>query len=149
MLSPKLLHLIETHGDRITRAIVSSIRRNPELPTLAQLPDVELRERSEKILNNLGHWLTQGNDEKLALEYDSIGKIRFEESVPLEECIRGICTIKYEMLAFLDAQGMDPDYLALYAEEQLIRKAGPFFDSLILHLVRGYEHARRRAAYAG
>jgi hypothetical protein len=153
MLSGKLIHLIESHGEEITVGVISSIRRQPELSHFGKLPDWELRQRGHEILQNLGHWLASGNEEKLAHEYEAIGKIRFEESVPLSESVRGLCLIKDKMIEFLDNQGIDQDALALYAEEQLERKVGRFFDVLVVHLVKGYETAWRQeqmaAAQAG
>jgi len=111
------------------------------------LPDIELRDRCREILRNLGSWLVHGNKEKLAREYDNIGRIRREEAVPLDECIRGLCLIKDEMIAFVDRQGIDPDYLELYAEGELVRRISPFFDLLVVHLVRGYEGARHQVAH--
>jgi len=148
MLSGKLIRLIETHEQEITAAIMRVIRGRPELSHLGHLPDGELRERCQEIVQNLGHWLVHGNQEELAAEYEAVGQIRFEESVPLDECIRGVCLIKDKTIAFLDEQGIDPDSLALYAEGQLVRRIGPFFDLLIIHLVRGYQKAQRHAAYA-
>ena len=49
---------------------------------------------------------------------------------------------------FVDEQGFDYDCLALYAEEQLERRVGRFFDLLTTHLVRGYEKAWQHAAHA-
>lgn len=147
MLSGKLITLIESHEHEITDRIVQSIRGDPELSHLSHLPEWELRERCYEIIKNLGHWLAHGHEEKLAAEYEAIGKIRFERSVPLDECVRGLCLIKDKTLAFLDEQGIDPDSLALYAEGQLVRRIGPFFDLLIIHLVRGYQIAQRRATH--
>ncbi len=148
MLCGKLIRLIESHEEQITANIIWSIRHHRDLPHLATLPDLELRERCQEIVQNLGHWYAQGNDERLAREYEAIGRTRFEESMPLHECVQGLCLIKEKMIAFLDSQGIDPDCLALYAEGQLVRCIGPFFDLLIVHLVRGYETARRHAAHA-
>jgi len=148
MLSAKLIRLIESHEEEITTSIKGSIRHHPEPAHLGKLPGLELRERCQEILKNLGHSLARGNEEKLAGQYEAIGKVRFEESVPLDDCIRGLCLIKDKMIAFLDGQGIDPDSLALYAEGQLVRRIGPFFDLLVIHLVRGYETARRHAAHA-
>jgi hypothetical protein len=36
----------------------------------------------------------------------------------------------------------------LYAEEELERRVGRFFDELTIHMVRGYETAWHRAAHA-
>jgi len=143
MLSGKLIRLIESHGEEITVAIIASIRRHPDLSHLGKLPDWELRQRGDEILRKLGHWLAGGNEEKLAHEYEAIGKMRFEESVPLHESVRGLCLIKDKMIEFLDNQGIDQDALSLYAEEQLERRVGRFFEMLVIHLVRGYETAWR------
>jgi len=148
MLSGKLIQMIETHEVDISGRIARAIRRDPGLAELAKLPDAELRERAREILKNLGHWLTRGNDEKLAREYENIAKARFEESVPLHESIRGVCLIKDKMFDFVDEQGIECESLALYAEEQLERHVGRFFDLLVIHLARGYEMAWRRAARA-
>lgn len=147
MLSGKLIHLIESHEEQITSGIVASIRHHPEMPTLAKLPELELRERCREILEKLGHWLAYGNEGKLAQGYEAVGRARFAQGVPLEECVRGLYLIKDRTIDFLDGQGIDPDSLALYAEGQLVRRIGPFFDLLVIHLVRGYEAARRYTPY--
>jgi hypothetical protein len=147
MLSGKLIRTVESHEQEITAGIMRSIRGHPELSHLGHLPELELRERCPQIVKNLGHWLAHGNEGILAAEYEVIGKIRFEESVPLDECVLGLCLIKDKTIAFLDEQGIDPDSLALYAEGQLVRRIGPFFDVLII-LVRGYQTAQRHATHA-
>ncbi len=153
MVTGKLIRLIESHGEEITHGIIASIRRDPELSHIGKLPDWELRERGNEILCKLGHWLAEGNSGKLAHEYEAIGKLRFEEAAPLNESVKGLCLIKDKMIEFLDHQGIDQDALGLYAEEQLERKVGRFFDMLVLHLVKGYETAWRQeqkaAAHAG
>jgi hypothetical protein len=148
MLSGKLIHLIETHEAQITDSIVESIRRRPDLYCLSSLPESMLREKCEEILQNLGHWLAHGHRQYLAGEYEALGKLRFEEAIPLDESIIGLDLMRNKIMEFLEAQGIEPDALALYAEEQLLRHIVPFFDLLIIHLVRGYEKARRHAAFA-
>jgi len=148
MLSGKLIHLIETHETEITASIIRSIRQHEDLAHLGQRPDADLRERGQKILKNLGHWLAHGNEETLAQEYELIGKERYEESIPLHESIRGLCVIKDKMIDFIGEQGFEKDYLEIYAEEELNRRVGRFFDLLLIHLVRGYEAARHHAMHA-
>ena len=148
MLSGKLICLIESHEEEITARIMRSIQHHPEFAHMGSLPKEELRERGREILRNLGYWLAHGNEEELAHRYESIGRARFEESVPLSESVRGLCLIKDKMIDFVDEQGLDNDCLTLYAEEQLERRVGRFFDLLVVHLVSGYEMAWRRAAHA-
>jgi len=148
MLSGKLIRLIESHEEEIAAGIVRSIRRHPDLAHLGRLPEAELRERGHEILKNLGHWLAHENEAKLAHEYEAIGRVRFEESVPLHESVRGLCLIKDKMIDFLDEQGYSQDTLAIYAEEQFERHLGRFFDILVIHLARGYEKAWYHAVHA-
>lgn len=148
MLSNKLIHLIETHEEEIAASIVRSIHRHAELTHLGKLPEAELRERGREILKNLGHWLLHGKEDQLAHEYETLGKERFEQAVPLHESVRGLCLLKDKMMDFIDEQGTDQDCLALYAEEQFERRIGRFFDLLVIHLVRGYERAWRHATHA-
>ena len=144
MLSGKLICLIESHEEEIAASITRSIRRHPELGHLGGLPEAELGERAREILKNLGYWLAHGKEEELAHEYEGIGRARFEESVPLRESVRGLCLIKDKMIDFVDEQGFDNDCLTLYAEEQLERRVGRFFDLLVIHMASGYETAWRR-----
>ena len=145
MLSGKLIYLIETHEEKISSRILREIRRDPGLSHLAALPEGELRERGREILQNLGHWLVTADEEKLDREYERIGKTRFQESVPLHEAIQGLCLIKYAMIDFIHEQGIDRDFLALYAEEELWQRMARFFDLLVIHMARGYEMEWRQA----
>jgi hypothetical protein len=148
MLSAKLVRLIETHGDEISDRIVTRIRHDPELSHLAKLTHNELQGRAAEILNKLGHWLTQKSEEEFAARYEAVGKLRFGQAIPLHEAVRALHMIKERIFSFLDEQGLDHDCLTLYAEEQLGRHVGRFFDLLVFHLVCGYEDAWRHATRA-
>jgi hypothetical protein len=146
MLSGKLVHLIESNQQEIAERIMRDIRQHPDLNHLRKVPELELRERGQQILENLGHWLVSGNEEELAREYEVIGRTRLHEGVPLHESIRGLCLIKDRMVDFVEEQGIERDCVALYAEEELDRRVGRFFDLLVIHLARGYEIAWRHSA---
>jgi hypothetical protein len=146
MLSGRLIQVIESHGDEIVRSTLRAIRHDPELVQMNKLPDQELRERGEEILKNLGHWLTSGNEQTLAHDYEALGRERFEQGVPLHEAVRGLCMLRRKTVDFLDEQGTDLESVKLYAEEQFERRFSRFFDLLLVHLVRGYETAWRHAS---
>lgn len=148
MLSGKLVHLIETHHKEISDRIIREIWRHPDLTHLRQLPEAELRERAQTLLENLGHWLVSGNMMELAKTQEVVGKRRFEQSIPLHEAVRALCLIKENMVDFIEEQGIPRDTLGLYAEEELEHRIGRFVDTLIIHLVRGYEAAWHKAAHA-
>jgi len=149
MLSSKPIRLIESHEEELAASVLRSIRHHPDLPHLGKLPDWELRERGRDILRNLDHFLRRRDEDQLAQEYENLGKLRFEQGVPLDESMRAFLLLKQKMIEHIDEQGTDQDYLALYAEEQFERRIGQFFDFLTIHLARGYERAWRHTAHAG
>lgn len=146
MLSGKLIHLIEAHHKEINDRIMRELWRNPDLEHLRRLPESEMRERAQGILENLGYWLAAGNSEELAKQQEAIGKKRFEQSVPLHESVLALCILKEKMIDFIEEQGIPRDALAVYAEEEMEHRMGRFFDIMIIQMVRGYENAWRKAA---
>ncbi len=146
MLSGKLIHLIEIHHKDITDRVTREIRSDPELPGLRQLPEAEIHERCQTILENLGHWLASGNVETLAQKQESIGKLRFEQGIPLHETVRALCLLKDHTVRFLEEHGLPVDPVGIYAEQELVNRFGRFFDTLVIHLVKGYEDSWRHAA---
>jgi hypothetical protein len=139
MLSARLIHLIETHEEKIGAHILRQIRHDPTLSHLAALPEADLRQRCREILQHLGEWLL-GQEEEIERRYEGIGKLRYQDSVPLNESIRGLCLIKYAMMDFIHERGFEPDYMELYVEGELQSRVEKFFDLLVIHLARGYEH---------
>lgn len=148
MLSGKLVRLIEIHEQEITDRLLREIHHYPDLFHLRQLPQAELRERYRNLLQNLGYWLAEANEEELARRYESLGRTRFDEGIPLYENVRALFLVKEKMIDFIGEQGFSPDALELYAEEEMEHRVGRFFDLLVSRMVRGYESAWRKAAHA-
>ena len=145
MLSARLIHLIEHNWDAIVVRVLHSIRHDPEFSHLRRLCDAEMREWGRNILENLHHWLIDAREAEVAARYEAQGQLRFEEEVPLHECVRGVCVLKEKVLEFVQEQAQDKNFMNLYAEEELEHRLGRFFDLTICHLVRGYEVAMRKA----
>ncbi len=148
MLSGKLVRLIETNQHEITDRFIRDIRLHPDFMHLRQLPEAELRERGQILLENLGYWLAAGNQEELAAKYEAVGQTRFAESMPLHECVHALCLIKQKVMDYVSEQGFQPDALELYAEEELGYRLGRLFDLLVIRLVRGYEGAWHKTELA-
>jgi hypothetical protein len=149
MISGKYVHLIETHWDKILARVIEQIRREPELTELRTAIEAEAREWSEDLLENLGHWLGTASSEDLAHRYERLGKQRFEQEIPLHQCARALCIIREKTLDYVEENILSHSSVELYAEEELGRRLGRFFDVLLVHLVLGYERAWRRSTAAG
>jgi hypothetical protein len=146
MLSGKLIRLIETHCDEITRRALRQVHEDSEIREIRKLPDSELRDRWQMVLRNLGHWLAAGKGAKLIRQYEELGRTRFEERVPLHETVRVLHILRNEMVDFLQEQGLVETTVDVYAEEEMERRVTRFFDDLVFHFVRGYEEAMKMAA---
>ena len=146
MLSGKLVHLIEEHWEEIADSVVNNIRRHPDLPELAKRPPAELKHWCQEILTNLGPWLSSPQSQELQRRYEVMGRVRFEESIPLHEAVLRFFLLKEKIVDFVHQQGYAPTSMQLYAEEELERRVGRFFDAMVYNIVRGYEHAMRFAS---
>jgi hypothetical protein len=143
MLSAKLVVLIEDHWQGITAAIIHHLRTDPKLHHIRALPDSELHEVGRIILRNLGQWLTasKGDQELINEQYEGIGRLRFAERIPLQECVRGLQVVKRKVIEYMRDHALAESSVDIYAEEELEHRLNDFFDDLIYHEVVGYEGA--------
>ena len=145
MLSGKLVRLIETNWREIAARLCREVTRHPDMQTLAKQPEADVREWCQEILENLGYWLTATKDEEVYRRFQVLGKLRFEENIPLHEAVLRFHILKEKILGFLHEQGFAMNTLQLYAQEELEQRMGSFFDACVYHIVRGYEQAMRVA----
>jgi hypothetical protein len=148
MISGKYVHLIETHWESIIARIIDQIRREPELAHLHEAISRQTREWGEDLLEHLGHWLTSPSQQDLVHHYEHLGKARFEEAIPLCQCVRAVCIMREKTLEFIEEHVASNSSVELYAEEELDRRLGRFFDVLLVHMVRGYEREWHKAKAA-
>lgn len=141
----KLVHQIETNCDQILASVFDQVRREPDMAHIRQHFKTDAQDWAQVLLENLGHWLHAENSVKLALKYEELGKIRFEEGVPLHEAVQALCILREKMLDYVEQHLLDKNTLTLYAEEELDRRLGRFFDLLMIHMIRGYERALMRS----
>ena len=143
VLSTNLVRMIESHAEQITSEAVQHIRRDPELPNLKKLPDPELRSWATHILKHLGDWLGATDEKQIASCYEGLGRLRFEEHVPLHESIRNFQMLKNLIVGYVRIQGPRQTTVEVYAGGELEHLLSQFFDKMVYHVVRGYESAQR------
>ena len=143
MLSTQLVHLIESNWEEIARRVIRSVRLHPDLSHLANKPDLELREWCREILQQLGVLLSARKDQDVQRRFEVLGRMRFEEKIPLHEAVLRVQILKDEIVSFIHEQGFPMSAVQLYAEEELEQRMGRFFDECVYRIVRGYERALR------
>ncbi|HWC97682.1 MAG TPA: hypothetical protein VG456_13050 [Candidatus Sulfopaludibacter sp.] len=116
------------------------------MKSLAERPDADLREWCQEILQNLGEMLSVTKRDDVRRRFQVLGKTRFEENIPLHEAVLRFHLLKNKIVEYIHEQGFPMNAMQLYAEEELGQRIGYFFDASVYQVVRGYEHALRRAS---
>lgn len=149
MLSSRLVQLIEDHWEEIANRLFVAIRQHPEMQNLARKSDAELREWCRNILADLDSLLAMDKEQDVKRRFEVLGRMRFEENVPLHEAVLRFHILKNKIIGFIHEQGFPMSAMHLYAEEELELRIDRFFDDCVYHVVRGYEAAMRVAQKAG
>ena len=113
---------------------------------LSRKSEADVRDWCQGMLQNLGDLLSAPKQEDVPRRFQVLGKIRFEEDIPLHEAVLRFQILKDKIIGFVHEQGFPMTALQLYAEEELEQRMGRFFDACIYNVVRGYEAALRRGA---
>ena len=82
-------------------------------------------------------------DEPLARRCEALGRQRFGEGIPLHEVVLARFIIKEGLMEFVRDHAFVETSFQLYAEEELERSVGHFFDRMIYYVICGYEEAMR------
>ncbi len=84
------------------------------LQELSTRPEIEVREWSREIVENLGDLLTAKEHEELHRRYRVMGKVRFEENIPLHEAVLRFHLLKDKIVEFVHEQGWDGSSTAVF-----------------------------------
>jgi hypothetical protein len=143
MISTKLIQLIETDWEEIAVRVIRAVRRNPDLENLAKRSDLDLRDWCRQILEQLGVLMSARKSDDVEKRFEILGRMRFEENIPLHEAVLRVHILKEEIIGFIHERGLPMTAVQLYAEEELELRIGRFLDECVYRIVRGYERALR------
>jgi len=160
MLASRLIQLIETHAQSLTREVVDDIRTNERTISLRQVPNAELEPRVAALYQNLGKWIGDPSEAAVREEYEYWGRTRFRQRIPLSEIVYCLILTKKHLRRFIREHGLVafagdrvlPGELVpveLYGIQELNYMVGDFFDKALYYLACGYEAAATpsRAAF--
>ena len=150
MLPVKLVKLIETHAESLTREVVEDLVTNQHTPAFHSLVKSDLEPRIFKLYHNLGNWIADSNDNAICTEYEEWGRIRCHQGIPVSEIVYSLILTKKHLRRYIrdhDYIGFTNDRktsgelttLELYGIQQLNYAVGDFFDQALYYLARGYE----------
>lgn len=139
MLSLRLLHLIETHSDRLADTLLRTLSVSPECADLRKLPAEIVRARAYEIYRNLGDCLTSETDYEIAKRYEALGMERAQQHVALSHVVWAIHATKRNLREFLEHEGMADSPIELNRSLELLALLDRFFDTAIYFVTVGYE----------
>jgi hypothetical protein len=139
MLSFRVVQMIESHADQLTRGVVHDLQTNPRTPSYHKLSAEELHHRAYAVYRNLGRWLGEETEQTIEAFYGELGKKRHAEGIPLCEVLYALLLVKYHLRDYIRASGLIDSAVDLYQEQELQRLVGHFFDRAIYYTVKSYE----------
>lgn len=150
MLSIRLIRLIETHAESLTREVVEDLLTNENTPAFRRIPKGELEPRVFAFYQNLGNWIGDPKENAVRAEYEEWGRIRSRQGIPVSEIVYSLILTKRHLRryirenAFIIFSGdrVTPDELIpyeLYSMQELNYVVGDFFDNALYYLTRGAE----------
>jgi len=148
MLAMRLVHLIESHADRLSQSLTQRLENDSRCAELRKVPAAELEARSYEIFSHLADWLLHKTEHELARAYTEIGVRRARQGVAFSHVLYAITSTKEQLWMFLQDEGVVTKPVELFAEMELFRLLDQFFDKALYYLAAGYESAHVHAAVA-
>jgi hypothetical protein len=146
LLSGRLVRLIQDHSEGQAEGLAARVHNHPDLPALAKRSTAELRHWCAHQITYLNSSIAaQGED--VRGRYQTLGRERFEQSIPLHEAVLRFFLLKDMIIEFAHTQGLPMTALDLYAQEELEQRICRFFDAAVYNVVCGYEEAMRQPGH--
>lgn len=143
MVSTRLVERIERNWEAIIRAFLEAARQDPRLTTYRHVEDYDLRLRAEDTVRHLGHWICSENAAEIGTRYETLGRLRSIEGVPLSELVAKLQLLEDILLRHVQWENSAQSALDIYGELELVRAMRAFFRQVIYNVIRGYERPAR------
>jgi hypothetical protein len=140
--SGRLIALIESHAEELTRGTIEKLQASPRTPSYHNLSHRDLHERVYDVYRDFGQWLLEKTDRAVKLRYYDLGERRSRERIPLSEVLWALVLTKDYLRAYLSTWALSDSAMELYRQQELDRLIGHFFDRAMCYAAEGYQHVR-------
>jgi hypothetical protein len=143
MFAVRLVHLIETHADKLSEALIHKLKNADECSELVnKVPAHELKHRTYEIYSHVSEWLLSKTLSEVEERYTGLGARRARQGVPFSQFLFAFQTTKQVLWDYLLLEGLlEPE--DLIGEMELVRSLGQFFDRAIYYAAIGYEQIQQ------
>ena len=144
MLAIRLVRLIETHIEQLSRDLSEKVWNSPRCSDLNKVPASELQARTREIYRNLSDWLLDKTETQVEQRYTELGAARAQQGVAYSHFVWAIISTKEHVRAFVQREGLSESAMELHGELELLHLLSQFFDLVLYHAAVGYEQERNR-----
>ena len=139
-LSINLVRLIESNSDKLTKRVISDLKKHPGTKTYRTYDDDQLYKEHPTFTANFGKWMSTATTmDDIKRDYIVLGKQRRREGFALSEVIQALIIIRRHIWLLVDSEGYLDTPLDLRMALDLINRSVLFFDRAIYFTVCGYE----------
>jgi len=144
MLAVRLVQLIESHVDQLSRELSEKAWNAPQCSDLRKVPAEELEARTREIYRNLCDWLLDKAETQVERRYTELGARRARQGVAYSHIFWAITATKQHVRSFVQREGLSDNAMELRGELELLHLAGQFFDHALYYIALGFERERDR-----
>jgi alpha-amylase/alpha-mannosidase (GH57 family) len=144
MLAVRLVKLIESHIEQLSRDLSEKVWNSPRCSDLSKVPVNELQARTSEIYRNLSDWLMDKADAQVERRYTDLGAARAQQGVDFSHFVWAIISTKEHVRSFVQREGLSDTAMELHGELELQLLLGQFFDLVLYYAAVGYDQERKR-----
>jgi hypothetical protein len=142
MLAVRLVRLIESHIEQLSRDLSEKVWSSPRCSDLNKVPATQLEARTREIYRNLSDWLLDKAEAQVERRYTELGAMRAQQGVAYSHFVWAIVSTKEHVRAFVQREGLSESAMELHGELELLHLLGQFFDLVLYYAAVGYEQER-------
>ena len=144
MLAVRLVQLIESHIEQLSRELSEKAWNAPQCSDLRKVPASELEARTREIYRNLCDWLRDKAETQVERRYTELGARRAQQGVSYSHVFWAITATKQHVRGFVQREGLSESAMELHGELELLHLVSQFFDHALYYIALGFEHERDR-----
>jgi len=145
MIPKNLVRQIESHASQLMQDVLESVARDPRTANYARLPESEMQQAVQSVLENLGEWLSSRRAGAIVNYYRKVGRKRRHSGIRVSEMFAAFGLVKRVLQQFIRRSMLaGPEEIAM--ESELILAVDEFFDSACYGAALGHEDAESAAS---
>jgi hypothetical protein len=139
-VSQRLVRLIETSAEDLTRGYLRDVKSLTSMPTYQSWNEAEVFERAYKVYSQLGKWISRETTREEVRDYwTALGRQRRREGFALSEVIQAIHLVRKQLWEKVRSEGLLDSAMDLLMALELFNHVILFFDRAVFYTGRGYE----------